>query len=293
MRNRSLTAVPGVIAGHWTHDTGTTGVTAVLLPTGARGAVHVPGSASGSRELGALEPGHIAGEVHAFCLAGGSAYGLAAADGVMEALEARGVGFDTGFGRVPIVPAAILFDLHTAAVRPDAEAGRRAAEGASSAPLPEGRVGAAAGARVGKAAGLDLPGGFGGWAQAVGPWTVAAGVAVNAVGSVRDPETGRFVAGGPVAGAPSLPAGDWRGQTTLAVVCTDAPLDRARCAVVAKMASAGMARTLWPAFTPFDGDTVFVAATGAGDPPDHAALAAIGDAAAGAVATAILRAVGG
>lgn len=287
--NRSLTAVQGVLAGHWTHESGTTGVTAVLFPEGAVGGVFVPGSASGSRELHALDPSHIAGSVHGFCLAGGSAYGLAAADGVMATLEARGMGFDTGFGRVPIVPAAILFDLHTAVARPDAAAGRQAAEAASASPLGEGRVGAAAGARVAKVSGDGLPGGFGGWAERVGEHTVAVGVAVNALGCIRDPETGAWVAGEPGEG-PQL-AGDWRGQTTLAVVVTDAPLDRARCQVLARMASAGMARAIWPAFTPFDGDVVLVAATGKGPPPDHTVLAALGDQAARCLGRAIVRAV--
>lgn len=289
MINRSLTAVPGVRAGHATDHDAHTGVTVALFPAGARAGGFVPGSAAGSRELGVLEPGHIAARVHAFCFAGGSAFGLAAADGVMRVLARDGVGFVTPNGVVPIVPAAILFDLHTATRKPDAALGEQAALGAGTEPLAEGRVGAAAGARVGVATGTSAPGGFGSWAVSVGGWTVAAGVAVNAAGSVIDPSSGQLVAGG-APGAPLIDGG-WRGNTTLAMIATDAPLDRERCTIVARMAAAGFARTLYPAFTPFDGDTVLVASTGDGDPVDPTAVARLGDAAAHAVATAIVRAV--
>lgn len=289
MVNTTVTAVPGVHAGHWTHASGTTGTTVLLFPGGARGGVASPGSATGSRDLGALQDGHLAQEVHGFCLSGGSAFGLAAADGVMDVLEARGIGFDAGVARVPIVPAAILFDLHTAVVRPDRASGRMAAESAGPAPLAEGRVGAAAGARVAKAAGEPVPGGLGSWAARVGPWTVGAVVAVNAVGSVRDPETGEWVAGGPPGEVEAV--GDWRGQTTLAAVVTDAPLDRGRCTVLARMAVAGMARTLYPAFSPFDGDLILAASTGAGAPVDAVVLARLGHAAAACVARSVVRGV--
>ena len=290
MENRSITAVPGVQAGHWTHASGTTGVTAVLFPNGAIGGVAVPGSASGSRELGALEARHVAGRVHGFCLAGGSAFGLGAADGVMAALEARGIGFDTGFGRVPIVPACILFDLHTGQVRPGADAGRAAAEAASAAPLEEGRVGAAAGARIGAGTDAPAPGGTGTWAMEVDGRTVGAVAAVNALGAVFD--AGRRVAGGELAGGLPERVGEWRGQTTLVAVATDAPLSRGGCDVLARMASAGMARAIVPAFTPFDGDVVLAASTGAGDPVDAVALARIGHAAALCVERAIIRGAG-
>jgi L-aminopeptidase/D-esterase-like protein len=277
-----------VLAAHATDEIGRTGATVCVFPAGARAGVWVPGSATGSRELGVLQPGALAGEVHAIVLAGGSAFGLSAADGVMGVLERRGIGFATPHGRVPIVPAAILFDLHTATRRPDAAMGAAAAEAASPAALAEGRVGAGTGARVGLASGTVAPGGFGGWAEDVGSGVVAAGVAVNAVGSVVDPSTGRVVAGGP---PQVVDAGLWRGQTTLAVVVTDVPLDRERCVVVARMATAGMARTLFPAFTPFDGDVVFVASTGTGPPVGPEVVARVGDAAARCVAAAIVRAV--
>lgn len=284
-----LGAVPGVLAGHATDEVGRTGVTVVLFPDGARAGVWVPGSATGSRELGVLEPGHLAPRVHGLCLAGGSAFGLAAADGVMAWLAERGIGFATPHGVVPIVPAAILFDLHTATRRPDAALGRAAALAASAGTLAEGRVGAGTGAQVGAASGSPAPGGFGTAAERVGEWVVGAGVAVNALGSVFDPEVGRFVAGGPPTGAP--PAASLRAQTTLAIVATDAPLDRERAVVVGRMAAAGFARTLFPAFTPFDGDLVFVASTAPSGEVDPGQLAMVGDAAARAVARAIVRAV--
>lgn len=284
--NRTITAVPGVLAGHWTHPSGTTGVTVLRFPGGVRGGLQVPGSATGSREWGALDPDHVAGAVHGLCLAGGSAFGLAAADGVMQVLEADGEGFDTGFGRVPIVPAAILFDLHSATARPDAAGGAAAARSASTAPLEEGRVGAAAGALVGVGSGAPRPGGLGSWASEVQRYVVGAVAAVNAVGDLLD--RGVQVDGD---GLPAS-AGSWRGQTTLVAVATDAPLDRARCRILAKMATAGMARALRPAFTPFDGDVVFAFSTGSGTPVDNATLAQLGDAAAEAVARAIARGVG-
>lgn len=287
--NLTPTAVSGVLAAHATDREGRTGVTTFLFPQGAHTGVFQPGSATGSREIAALDPTHLAPLAHGICLAGGSAYGLAAADGVLRSLARRGVGFPTPHGVVPIVPAAILFDLHTATRRPDAAMGEQAADAASTDPLPEGAVGAATGARVGSASGESAQGGFGCWAEATSEGIVAVGVAVNAAGSVVDPATGALVAGGkPVRGPVRAALG---GQTTLAVVLTDQPLDRAACVVVARMASAGLARTLYPAFTPFDGDLVFAASTGRGASVSAERIAEIGDAAAHALAIAVLRAV--
>lgn len=284
-----LTGVPGVLGAHWTHPAGATGCTVLLFPAGARAGVATPGHAPGSRELGVLDPTHLAGAIHGLVLTGGSAFGLAVADGVMAVLEARGIGFPIAGGVVPLVPAAVLMDLGRGPARPDAASGRAAAEAASGAPLAEGPVGAGAGARVGKAAGALLPGGFGTAAVGVGQWTVAAGAAVNALGSIRDPETGAWVAGGPP--LVGLVDGDWRGNTTLVAIATDAPLTRVQCTVVARMATAGLARTIEPAFTPFDGDTVYCAATGVGEAPNPLALSALGHAAAVVVARAVLRGV--
>ena len=287
MLNPSLTAVHGLLAGHWTHPSGTTGVTAVLFPEGARAGFAQPGPASGTRELAALSPRHLADRIHGICLSGGSAFGLAAADGVMAVLAARGIGFPLPGGPVPIVPAAILYDLDSGPHRPDRDAGVAAAEAATGGPLACGRVGAGAGARVGRATGQPSPGGFGGWAEQVGPGVVAAGVACNALGAVRDPDTGAWLTAPPT----SLDAGAPLQHTSLVVVATDAPLERAQAAVLATMASAGLARTLYPAFSPFDGDTIFAASLGEGELVTPRELMQIGHAAAWAVARAVVRSV--
>lgn len=287
--NLTPTSVPGVWAGHHTDSEHQTGVTALVFPQGATAGVWVPGSATGSRELGVLGPGQLAPHVHGICLAGGSAFGLAAADGVVEVLAKRGLGFGTPHGPVPIVPSAILFDLHTATAHPTREMGAAAARAAGPAALAEGRVGAGTGARVASLVG-GVPGGLGCWAERVGDVPVAAVAAVNALGSVRDPESGAWVAGGPGPGSgQDVPL---RGQTTLVAVVMGARVSREGCTVVSKMASAGMARTLFPAFTPFDGDIVFAAATQhEGPEADAGQLMGLGDAAARCVARAIVRAV--
>lgn len=289
-----LHAVPGLRAAHWTHESGTTGCTVVIAPAGARAGVCVAGHAPGSRELSAVDPTHLAGGVHAVVLSGGSAFGLATADGVMRTLADRGIGFPVGEHMVPIVPAAILFDLSVGAVRPDAAAGAAAAAAALEGepePLAEGCVGAGAGGRVGKAWGRTLPGGFGGAMATRRGVTVGVGVAVNAFGGVRDPETGAWVRGGPDAPGVDPTGSPWRENTTLAIVATDAPLTSAGCKVLAQMATAGMARALDPAFTPFDGDIVFALSTGEGEPIDPAALMTLGREAARLLGQAIVRAV--
>lgn len=289
----TLTDVPGVQAGHWTHESTTTGCTAVVFAGGARGGVAVPGHAPGSRELGTLSATHLADTVHGLVLSGGSAFGLAAADGAVVALSEAGIGLAVGDHTVPIVPAAILFDLPVAAVRPGAAEGRCAAEQAlRGGPLPSGPVGAGAGARVGKAWGNVVRGGFGQAGRRVGSHLLAAGVATNAFGGVWDPSTARWVAGGPAPEAPQAPlAGGLSENTTLVVVAMDAPLTKPQCTVVAQMATAGLARTLSPVFSPFDGDTVFVAATGPPEGVNASAVLQLGQAAADAVAAAVLRSV--
>jgi len=260
--NFTLTRVPGVLVGHWTDEAKSTGCTVLLFPDGARcGAVQLS-SASGTREMGVFDPAHISSKVHGMCLSGGSAFGLAAADGVVEYLESKGIGFDSGYGKVPIVPAAIIFDLATAKTRPDAKSGRLAAEAASSEPVQQGRVGAGAGATVAKWGGGRLPGGLGSVAQDVGDYVIGALAVVNAVGLIRDPETGKWIAGdGKAHLEPPKISADWEGNTTLVCVVTNAPLDSVQLTVLARMASAGIARTIYPAFTPFDGDAVFAFST--------------------------------
>jgi L-aminopeptidase/D-esterase-like protein len=283
----TITAVPGVHAAHWTHASGTTGCTVFTFPSGARGGVAIPGHATGTRELDVLKPDHVAGRVDAICLSGGSAFGLATCDGVARVLEGKGVGFDTGFGRVPIVCGAVLFDLATARGRPDAASGEAAALAASSSALQNGRFGAGAGAHVAKAAGIPIPGGFASLAAPVGRWNVGAAVALNAYGSVRDPETGRWLTAEPK--APVVSGGSWAANTTLAVVATDAPLDRAQCGIVADMATAAFARTLYPAFSAYDGDVVFCVSTAPPAPVTGDEINWLGHQAADLLARAIVR----
>ncbi len=291
MTGATITAVPGVLAGHWTGES--TGVTALLTPEGAVGGVVVPGSAPGTRELHTLSATHLAGAVHGLCLSGGSAFGLASADGVMRYLAEQGRGFEIPGGPVPIVPAAILFDLDKGSVRPGSEQGYAAAASASADPLEVGRVGAGRGATVARTSGNPQPGWLGSAAVRCGAWTVGSVVALNALGSIVDPCTGDWLVGGPLP-APEADqqglVGEWRGQTTLACVATDAPLTRAQCHVLAQMAVAGFARCIRPAFTPFDGDVMFALSTGKGSDRgvEPSMLLQLGEHASRAVEAAIL-----
>lgn len=279
--NRSLTAVPGLEVGHATDAGGRTGCTVVLGPF--RAVAEVRGLATGSRELGPLAPEHLVPSVDALLLTGGSAFGLAAADGVMAWLRSRGRGYDTGVARVPIVPAAVIFDLAEGVTPPGPDLGEAACDAATGGPVAEGRVGAGAGARVGKLAGPEasMPGGVGSWAVEMGPWTVAALAVVNALGDVLDAH-GRIVAGARSAdgtfldGAARLRSGAAGGgggggemdelaagtNTTLAVVATDAPLDRRDLVRAARVAGNALPRRIHPVHTPFDGDVVFALSTG-------------------------------
>lgn len=303
-----ITAVTGIRVGHYTDAEALTGCTVVLCEPKAVGAVDVRGSAPGTRETDALAPGSLVEEVHAIVLAGGSAYGLDAASGVMRYLEELERGFQVGHAHVPIVPAAILFDLGvgSSTVRPTAEDGYRAATSAQSdADVVEGCVGAGTGATVGKLMGYRsaMRGGLGTASQQVGDSVVGALAAVNAFGDVVDPRTGRILAGArdPVTGefldtAQAMKALSVRSlpftSTTIAVVATDASMSKAQVHKVAQMAHDGLARTIRPVHTMYDGDTVFALATGAGPALcDPAAVSAIGSAAAEALAEAVLRAI--
>lgn len=301
-KNSTITAVSGIQVGHWTDLEAATGCTVVLCPQGATAGVAVRGGAPGTRETDLLRPETLVQQVHAIVLSGGSAFGLAAADGVMRWLEEHGVGFDVGVTRVPIVPAAILFDLLIGRhdVRPDAEAGYAACEAATTDPVAEGNVGAGTGATVGKLAGPQFAtkGGLGSACLALDDelW-VGALVVVNALGNVVNPDTGGVLAGA------RAPEGGWLGSaaqspgvvgemprignTTLAVVATNAALDQAQCTAVAGMAHNGIARAVRPSHTLLDGDTVFVLSVG--DPEVDVTI--VGAAAAEAVAQAIVRAV--
>jgi len=301
----SLTDVSGLSVGHWTDLHAATGCTVVLCDgEGAVAGVDVRGSAPGTRETDLLDPVNAVQRVHAVLIGGGSAFGLDAAAGVMRWLEAHGRGLDVGPLRVPIVPAAVLFDLLVgrADVRPGPVAGEAACEAASAAPVEQGSVGAGTGATVGKLLGFEraTKSGLGSASlRLAGGVTVGALVAVNAAGDVVDPASGSVVAG------PRLPGGgfarttEWLrehppeivlgGSTTLAVVATDAELSKVEVAKVARMAHDGLARTIDPVHTMLDGDTVFALATGASGV--RADVSSVGAAAATALARAVLAAV--
>jgi len=299
-----LTAVAGIKVGHVELDQGRTGCTVVLAEHGAVAGVDVRGGAPGTRETALLDPVNTIQQVHAVVLAGGSAFGIDAASGVMRFLSERGIGITTPGGVVPIVPAAVLFDLVVSSTPPDAAAGYEAARRASSGPVAEGNVGAGAGATVGKLLGHEraMKGGIGSAAIKLEDMgVVAAMAAVNAVGDVIDAATGTVVAGVRTADGTALadlrvelrqgraPTAILGESTSLAVVATDARLSKAEATKVAQMAQDGFARTLYPAHTPFDGDTVFVLATGAA--PDAADVMLLGTMAADMVADATLRAI--
>ncbi|MFN2203332.1 MAG: P1 family peptidase [Caldilineaceae bacterium] len=317
----SLTQLPSFRVGHWTDVEAATGCTVILCPEGATAGVDVRGGAPGTREIALLSPTCMVDKVHAVLLSGGSAFGLAAADGVMRWLEEHGYGFDTGVARVPIVPAAILFDLPlgSAEIRPGPDAGYAACEDATGDPaeeatVEEGTVGAGTGATVGKVLGFQqaMKGGIGVASQTLGlsaaeddaggaGITVAAVVAVNALGDVVDPHSGEVLAGARqpgdnvFVGASNVLKGavlhalqEWRGgNTTLGVVLTNAALTKSGATKVAQMAHDGLARTVRPAHTMQDGDTIFALSRGE-TPVDPGIIGAI---AADVVAEAVVRAV--
>jgi len=302
-----LTAIAGLKVGHVQVAGRPTGCTVVLAEGGAVGGVDVRGSAPGTRETDLLNPINTVEKVHAVVLSGGSAFGLDAASGVMRYLDEHGIGFETGFGKVPIVPAAVLFDLNVGdpKIRPTADCGYRASVAASSGVVAEGNVGAGSGATVGKLAGTSraMRGGLG-TASITTPdgLIVAALVAVNAVGDVIDPATGRVIAGVRTPDGKGLadarvllrsgaltPQASFGRNTTIGVVATNAALTKAQATKMAQMAQDGLARTISPAHTVFDGDTIFALSTGTRKGAPN--MMTIGALAAEAVAEAVLRAV--
>ncbi len=259
--------IDGVRVGTWTSPVGGTGLSVVLPPPGTLGAAAVRGGAPGTRELAALSAAGRVEACHGIVLSGGSAFGLAAADGVVRWCEAQGLGHDVGVARVPIVGAAIVFDLTGPdGPRPDAEAGWGACEAAVEDDPPMGRVGVGAGCTVGKGAGLAhaSPGGQG-WAlaSALGV-SVGALVAVNALGDVLD-ERGALLAGSRAPeGWPRYPRGPVPGvgaNTVIGCLVTNAALSKADAARAADLAHTGIARAVTPAHTTYDGDVLFVLAT--------------------------------
>jgi len=259
-----ITDVPGIRVGHWTDEVLQTGCTVVLLPAeGAVTSVDVRGAAPGTRETDLLQPGRTVERVHALCLGGGSAFGLAAADGVMGYLASHRVGFAVGPAVIPIVPAAVVFDLGVvqAGAYPDAEAGRHACVDAEpGSPCGNGRFGAGTGATVGKLLGPEraVPGGIGTASQELpGGGVVGALAVVNAFGNVVSPD-GSLLAG--VEGEPVAPR--MGGNTTLAVVATDVGLTKAQAQRLAVVAHDGFAHAIRPVHTSYDGDTIFAVSTG-------------------------------
>ena len=301
----AITDVAGLEVGHYTETRRPTGCSVVIARDGAVAGVDVRGAAPGTRETDLLDPTHLVPHIHAILLAGGSAWGLDAASGVMRWLEEQGIGMDVGTSLVPLVPAAVLFDLHVgnASIRPDAQAGYAACAAASRQHPGEGNVGAGTGATVGKLFGpeLAMKSGIGTASVRLGEVTVGALVACNAVGDVVDPANGQTVAGARTADGRALrhcTAALLRGEplhpllagthTTIGVVATDAPLTKAQANRLATTAHDGLARTINPVHTMMDGDTLFALSTGkAARSPGMVVLAVM---AAEAVARATLRA---
>jgi L-aminopeptidase/D-esterase-like protein len=302
----AITDVSGLLVGHSAVPHGLSGVTVLLAPPdGVVAGVDVRGAAPGTRETDLLDPGATVPRVHAVVLSGGSAYGLAAADGVMAWLEERGRGFPVPGAVVPIVPAAVVFDLGRGgdvAARPAAVTGRAAADAAADGPVEQGAVGAGTGAVAG-----GLKGGVGTASVRLDDGSVVAALAVvNAAGSAVDPATGLLLAARalPPGEAPDVtgtgraalravprPAPALGRATTLAVVATDAALDKAGCRRLATMGHDGLARALSPVHTVLDGDVVFGLATGTGPAPDLPGLLALHAAAADVVTRAVARGV--
>jgi L-aminopeptidase/D-esterase-like protein len=291
-----ITAVAGLRVGHFTDRAGLTGCTVVLCPPGTVGSVEVRGGAPGTRETDLLRPGMLVEEVNAVLLTGGSAFGLAAADGVMHYLEERGIGFDAGVARVPIVPAAVLFDLGIGdpKARPGPSEGYAACDAASEQ-VVEGSVGAGTGATVAKVQGLSraVKGGIGTASVREGEVVVGALFAVNALGEILGedgeveigarPETGT-TSGPPAEGDPNVPGS---GNTTIGVIATNARLSKERAQLLAQAGHEGIDLAIRPSHTIWDGDTVFSLATGEVD----AAQDMLERLAAGVAAEAIRRGV--
>ena len=301
-----LTDVGGLSVGHVTDSLGLTGCTVILCDEAMTGGVDVRGSATGTREIELLRPTHLIRHVHAVTLAGGSAFGLDAATGVVRYLEEHGRGFDIIIARIPIAPAAILMDLGLGdpAARPDAEMGYRACACATDGAFDSGNVGAGTGATVGKMFGMAqaMKGGLGtACVDMRGGIKVGAIVAVNALGDVRNPSTGKIIAGARSPDGSSFIntekalAGDLSGaimgfsNTVIGLVATNARLDKEETNMVAKMASAGVTRCVTPAHTAFDGDVVF--ALSAADSGLSAPASAVGSTAAVAMSLAVLDAI--
>jgi len=305
-RGGSITDVAGIEVGHFTDTRRPTGCTVIMAREGAVGGVDVRGAAPGTRETDLLAPTNLVDRVHGILLAGGSAWGLDAATGVVQWMEERGIGFPVGPARLPLVPGAVLFDLLVgdASIRPDAAAGYRACELASTRPPAEGNVGAGAGASVGKIFGIEraMKGGIGSASVTVEGITVGAIIACNALGDVIDPDTALPLAGARTRGGKALldsrrallrgeaPKPHLAGtNTTIGVIATDAVLTKAQASRLATVGHDGLARSINPVHTMSDGDTLF--ALGTGRAGKSLGMMVLGTMAAEAVAMAVVRAV--
>lgn len=300
---KGITRIPGIRVGHAQDVEAITGVTVVLCKKGAVAGVDIRGGAPGTRETDCLDPTHLVGRVHAVCLSGGSAFGLDAAGGVMEFLEKKGVGFETGYAKVPIVPSAIIFDLGIGKSdkRPGKEMGFQAAQNAKDGPVEEGCAGAGTGATVGKLFGIEgaTKSGVGTWSEEIRDGVVAGALTVvNAFGDVvdektgeilagaRDPKTGRFInTKETMKSGVAHPA--FTGNTTLVVVATNAKLSKEQTIKLAQMSHNGIARVISPCHTMVDGDTVFALSIG----DKSCDVSTLGTVAADVVAESIKRAV--
>jgi len=299
----AITDVPGIKVGHYTDKKAATGCTVILCESGAVAGVDVSGSSPGTRETDLLRPGNLVERVQAIALSGGSAFGLDTATGVMEYLEERGFGYETSAGKVPIVPAAIIFDLNIgdSKIRPGANEGYQACEAATNGKVAEGCIGAGTGATVGKILGIEraVKSGLGTASQKMaGDIVVAALIVVNAVGDVIEPGTGKILVG------PRKPDGSgflstsklWKGEfkevvapfnTVIGVVATDAKLSKTEANRLARVAQVGIARTIDPCHTMYDGDALFALSLG----NKEADINALGAAAAEVVSEAIVTAI--
>jgi L-aminopeptidase/D-esterase-like protein len=301
---RGLTDIPGILVGHASDFDAITGCTVVLCESGAVAGVDVRGSATGTEEFGLLEPWHVTGRIHAIVFSGGSAFGLETCSGVRRFLEHKGIGYQTGYARVPLVAGAILYDLGIgkANVRPTREMGEAAAAAATGRTVAEGATGAGTGATVGKVLGMKnaMKAGLGCWTmELAGGLLVSALAVVNAAGDVIDPANGTIVAGARVApdskeflnSARHVMEGKRGGapkeNTTLVAVATNAALDKVQAGKLAALASLGVARTISPVNMTVDGDVTV--ALSVGELKAH--VDQLGVAAAEAVSQAILRAV--
>ncbi|MBA3975867.1 MAG: peptidase S58 [Candidatus Solibacter sp.] len=306
---KGLTDIAGIKVGHASDYDGITGSTVILCERGAVAGVDIRGGATGTEEIDVISASHITPHVHAICLSGGSAFGLESASGVRKVLEQRRIGFGVGVTVVPIVPAAILFDLGIgkSAARPTREMGEVAASAAHDGQVEEGNVGAGTGATCGKALGLKnaMKAGIGTYTVEIGKAKVSALAAVNAYGDILDPATGRILAGARVSPASRefadtvklmkdrARSGSFgrqparRENTTLVVVATDAKLNKVQASRLAQFASQGMVRSIRPVHLGMDGDVAFALSCGDISIP----LDVLCVAAAEAVAEAIARAV--